>query len=1782
MFVWITYFLLSLALPAPTDYEGLRQRAEASVSEKSFAAAHQLYEDASHLQLSAAERRWVDFRLADTAWRSAAGNGPEEAKALDQLREMIRKSEHDRVWAEANESIGDYQARSYYGSPTEYITALDYWAESDDLPLAKQRYLQIVFKLQLPPRNVVVDALTIATDPGDVAHLRYILATQLLGERTPDSIEHALELLDQVISQGKATEWYDEALWTCAQQLTSSGNVVMVEGEPVMKPDYVKGLALYRRLTTEFRRDETRYYEQAELQIKQILAPELDLTAATTFLPESEQEVFLTWRNVGSVELSIAKVDLTRDLTVPQSSYDVEAALPKEPASVLRQWTLKTSDDGTHVPGNERLHVTPKLESGAYVIYARGNDTRARGLLLVTDTAITAHSLGTRTAIYFSDVVRGAPIAGAHVRMWQGKRSVDATTDANGLATIERPRSSDNDYMQWISASTGERQAYLFTYNYDYTPGASAQWRIYAFTDRPAYRPGETAHWKIIARTRLADEPWSTPAKQTLSYDLLDGRGQKVSSGKAVLNDFGSFWADLPITPEMGLGAFTINFTMADHSIGSATLLRVEEYKLPEYTVSVSTPDQYRLGDTVEASVDARYYFGGPVANATVEVNVEQSTYSPWWSDYSWYAPVPQRPYGNGQNILKQTLRTDANGHAVLRFDTRRDGADSRYSINACVTDESRRQVCSSDGIVVMKQRYRVTAKPPRAIGTPGERISVDFRAIDSKEQGVKTTGKVRVIRRHWEIVKKSGNYKDEEVLTTDVTTNDRGEGTFTFTPQREGYYSIAWSSEDRRPGQPLRARDIVKTETTLWISSNATTDLGYHAGGLELIGQAETLPYAGKPLTWSLLIATDSSGRWVMLTTSAAGIIDTQLVHLDGTVKLVELPVDQRHVPDFTITASAVYDYMFRTQSKVIKVPPEDRLLTVGVTSDHDDYRPRQSGTLTVTTRDSAGRPVPAEVALSVSDESVTAISSDPAGDIRAHFYGESRVRPVNVSSSVQSQRYVRRRDETQEEDGRKKDDVINNGYASLDNVRGGAMAPPPAPVAQAITVTAEAPMMEKAAAFMDMKQTSAVEVVVRSDFRSTAFWKPDVVTDANGTATVKFDYPEALTQWRATARAVTADSKVGMASSTSRTNQPLIVRLQAPRFFVAGDRSVVSAVINNNTDAPMQVQPSLELTGLRVTSEGVKSLDVPAHGEARADWTVAAEQSGTAKLRVSGRSLSEADAMERSLTIYEHGIDKLVARSGKSRGSGTMVRLDLPNARRDTSLVVRVSPSLAAAMLDALPYLIDYPYGCTEQTMSRFLPASIVARTMAKQHLPRPAWLSKLDAVTKQSLARLYDFQHADGGWGWWKDDSSQEFMTAYVVWGFAVAKEGEINVDEASGNRGAKWLDDRLVGSKGDPHAQAWMLHALAAWRHTTHAAPTEPERRAFDDAWTHREKLTPYSRALLALAAHDFGDASRAQVLIRNLENGVKIDRGDERAETMATAHWGADHFWWHWYEGPVETTSFALQALAEIDPSNKLVEPVMNWLVKNRRGARWSNTRDTAIALLGLTDYLRASGELSEPVTYELSVNGHVIGTKSEAESFTIEPRFVKDANDISIRRTSGRGPLYFSVEGRFVSLEEPVTAAGNELFVKREYLRFVPKPTLLKGVVYDKVPLHDGDTVTSGDRIEVVVTIETKNDYEYLLFEDLKPAGLEAVSLTSGSTIATSSTNGSTYVYQELRDRKVALFAGQLSQGTWTIRYELRAETPGTYHALPVLGEAMYVPEIRANGEETHIIVRDK
>ncbi|MGZ8898623.1 MAG: alpha-2-macroglobulin family protein, partial [Limisphaerales bacterium] len=434
---------------------------------------------------------------------------------------------------------------------------------------------------------------------------------------------------------------------------------------------------------------------------------------------------------------------------------------------------------------------------------------------------------------------------------------------------------------------------------------------------------------------------------------------------------------------------------------------------------------------------------------------------------------------------------------------------------------------------------------------------------------------------------------------------------------------------------------------------------------------------------------------------------------------------------------------------------------------------------------------------------------------------------------------------------------------------------------------------------------------------------------------------------------------------------------------------------------------------------------------------------------------------------------------------------------------------------------------------------------------------------------------------------------------------------------------------VQAEDQPDLQAWMLHALAVKAASDKArTPSEFQTTAINNLWQKRDQLNAYTRALFALGAHHLGKTDEARALIRNLENGVVIDQSPASSQlqpgrpagsnnsAQSTAHWGEDGIHYRWSEGGVEATAFALRALLAIDPQNKLVEPVANWLIKNRRGAQWSNTRDTAIVLLALNDYLRTTREIQADLDYELFVNGTSLGRKklSGADVFNAPSRFTVPANvirdgdnNIRIVRHSGTSPIYFAAEASYFSLEEPITAAGNEIFVRRQYYRLRAVPTLLKGFAYEKVELRSGDEIPSGERLETVLTIEAKNNYEYLVFEDLKPAGIEAVEIRSGENLfarrvraaglISANTSGdihtaqleserytgdTRYVYQELRDRKIALFLDKLPQGFWEIRYETRAETPGEFHALPVLAHAMYVPEIRANSAEQLVHIIDK
>ncbi len=1985
--------LLCLAAPQsqqPT-YEALKTEAERLYAEASYSQARELYLKARAIKLQPEEARWVEFRLADTLWRAQAATQTADTtkyetaqRQLESLiRERRRTEDHDLIWAEAQESLGDLwwtrrDAKNWGQAWPYYQQALDWWAGTKDLDLGRARYLKIVWTIAQPPQaepyyyygyygnyapiEILDNALKIAQNDTDRARAHYLIA-MTLRYRGGDhrQMQRAPEEFEAAIKAGKGSEWYDDALYHYAEWMAQNGRFIPLDdGGWRHEQDHVKALELFRRLLTEYGKGETLYYDRAQSQIENITKPTISVSATNIFLPDSEIQFHLNWRNVKQVALALYPVNLPRDLQLAgkkdgAGNWIEQINLSR--SKKLQEWNKETADKGDYSHGQESVRLNSRLPVGAYVIEARSGSVSARDLLLVTDTTLVLKASGKQALAYFCNALSGAPVAGASVKLgerrhngneWVWRESVKETNQ-DGIALFDLTDNQHHD--QLIAVAAGDNhQAFSAGYSYNYHRDQQP-WRIYAFTDRPAYRPNEVAQWKFIAR-KYQGSVYSTPANQTIEFEIYDPRGAKVKEGKAELNAFGSAWGSLELSESMPLGEYRITFWDAgrNNHIGQAALFRLEEYKLPEFQVSVQTPEEngrkkaFRLGDRVEAHIQADYYFGGPVANATVEILVHQNPFYHWWypqRDFAWYYEdlSPRYWYGGrrqGQIIKREKIRTDGAGKATIAFDTPRDvQQDFEYYIEARVTDSSRREIIGSGSVRVTRQRYYVYPRARHNLHRPQDKVAIDLKALDANDQPMQVEGTVKVTRDTWDEIwldpsgrevkgdelkklrekgafppmargggagwrLKFSGYQSDDILTQTVKTNAEGEAEFSFTPEREGYYRVAWSSPDKGAAP-------IKAETAVWVTANATTELGYRHGGLEIIVDQDTFRAGQKA---PVMLHAPTPDRYVLFSVESEDLYSYQLVHLTGTVKLIEVPIEERHTPNIFLSAAMVSDRQIFMDTKQIIVPPAQHFLTVEVKPDREQYKPREEGALTVTTRDHQGQPVSAEVALGLMDESVYYIQQDYAADPRQFYYGVKRHLSVQTQSTFQQKSYAklvegadkklieerepvsrpRGKEEVSQQQGQRRQQIQLSGGVSgsigefrvvtrsgtqetADSFSDEAFANLPLNGRGFGSIARLEPGVAANKPVYSLAQGQEPAVQVRSDFRSTILWQPDVITDKDGKAVVKVKFPDSLTRWRATARVATEGNQFGIASATARTKQPLIVRLQAPRFFVVGDLVTVSAVINNNTDQAMTVAPSLQAEGVTITgllSDGrpVKGeqgpVEVKANSEARVDWVIAAQQPGSAKLKVTARGDKYADAMERDFIVHEHGIEKFVARSGKLRGDDVTIKLDLPKERNPetTKLTVQVTPSMAVTMLDALPYLIDYPYGCTEQTMSRFLPAAITAKTLkdlglnaetvmnrmfggiesehaGKTHPKGKKDLQQLDEMIKQGLDRLYNFQHADGGWGWWKEGDSDHFMTAYVVWGLTLARDAGVQIKTDALERGVGFLDKEIVEEEANHDQQAWMLHALAAYHASSKRREVGPfQARAFDNLWTNREKLNAYTRALLALSANHFGYRDRAKTLVDNLENGVKMDTAPDTSiiqttptrtqpEAINAAHWGEDGIYWRWSDGGVEATAFALRALLAIDPQNKLIEPVTNWLVKNRRGAQWSNTRDTAIIVLTLNEYLRASGELASDLEYELLFNGQriaankitaadALGAPSRFEIHNLRRELLADgANDIRIRRLGGQGPIYFSAQARFFSLEEPITEAGNEIFVRRQYYKLVARPTLLKGYVYERELLGDGETVASGERVEAVITIEAKNNYEYLLFEDLKPAGLEAVELRSGSplqarelksgaaarkfaaypeTLDDSEEQGepspeeyANYtgrrrrVYQELRDRKVALFIDKLPEGIWEIRYQLRAETPGRFHALPVVGHAMYAPEIRANGVETRLNVED-
>jgi len=1431
----------------------------------------------------------------------------------------------------------------------------------------------------------------------------------------------------------------------------------------------------------------------------------------------------------------IAKASPTEFADVPLLNPNQLVARWRQPMGYAGFW-WQSATVPVDVPGK-----------GLYLVEAAGKGLRAYTILSVTDLGLIVKTWPGHLLAFAQMRTTGEPVSGASlVFLASHKRAAAVSTDADGLAEAQVPGEQPVDVL--VLARSGDDFAPSSLNSWTLRNDAESRLSIYIYTDRPVYRPGHTVYFKAILRG-IEEGRYRLAQVGPVQIEIDDPEGKAVSRQTLNLSPAGTLQGQFTVPNAAALGYYSIRVLRGQgwHAGG----FQVEEYKKPEYSVKV-TPEVPRVlqGNSVRVTFDARYYFGEPVAGAKVAWVVHRSRY---WSPFLYrdeeYEDEAGREgegdeeggvqgdylYG-GEQLSEQKGTLDSEGRLTVTIPTtfsEKDRYDTLYRIEARVTDAANREIAGHAAVLATYGSFLVGAYPDKYVYTPGQTAHVSVEAKDYDGKPVATPMRIELRQQRY------GNVEEVATVTLTAQTDAQGTARVDVPVKQPGSFTI------RARARTPEGRDVEGT-SWLWVSG-----AGNWWG--EARAQVKVVPDKKSYVpgeTAHVLIIGGKPGAHLLVTTEGAKVFTKQVIAAPGSDVTVDVPIASDAAPGVYLNVAFLQDNGLHQGMKRIRIPATKQALKLEITTSKTQYTPGEAAALSVTARDSDGKLISgAEVSIGVVDEAIYAVQPENAADIFQYFYGNL---PLSVSTETSLSYYFQGRS------GKQPMLLAEHHKFAAPGSRG---------------------------ALADVKPERLIEPKIRKAFPDTAFWKADVVTDGQGRAQVKFDFPDALTTWRTTARAVTADTLVGSAVQRTIVRKNLMLRLATPRFFTRGDQATLTGIVHNYLATEKNARVSLSANGMEILDAVTSTVSVPSRGEAKVTWRVKPLPGASAVLTAKALTDEESDGLELTLPIRPYGVRLAVSRAGSviaTQGTAD-ADLEFPKAIDPDSrmLEISVSPSVGGALFGALEFLTTYPYGCTEQTMSSFLPNVVVAAALRDLKVKSDVNEAELQKKIRAGLERLYDFQHSDGGWGWWKTDESHAFMTAYVVAGLTQGRAAGVNVSDEKVRRGVAWLRGEYDRQqKAYPDLRAYLAYALAINAQNGGLSGADVG-AVIDPLWEKRAEMSPYGRAVLGLALDALHDA-RAGQIAEQLEKEAKGDDPE--------AYWPATQNYLLEFSGDssAEATAYAMKLLVRHRPQSPLLPRAALWLMNHRsEGFYWYSTEQTAMVVYGLTDYLKASGELKPDFEVSVTLNNKQVLTRRFAAADALGPAapvvrlkaadLAEGINHVHFTK-NGSGRLYWSARAGYFSTEEKLQRTGTvSLNLLRDYFKLVPERSGER-IVYRLDPLNG--PVAIGDVIAVRLTL-TGDKWNYLAVEDPIPAGTEGLERDDLYELKEKPPWWS-YVYtrREFHDDRVALFINFFWRGQSTTFYLLKVVNPGTFRVSPALVQPMYQPQFLSTTESRTVEVQ--
>ena len=1492
-------------------------------------------------------------------------------------------------------------------------------------------------------------------------------------------------------------------------------------------------------------------------------------------------------------------------------------------------------------------------------------------------------------AYFFLDRETGKPLGGAVARLVQYQ--YEGSNKAPGYTEIRSATANGDGYAKLSMQGYGSSMTdirwgndRLFTddqeYHYDRRPVQEevSQLSGALFTDRAIYRPGQPLYVKAILVNRdPMNKNHTVAAGRDITIELRDANGEKVSSLSLRSNAYGSVNGIFRI-PE---GRLNGQYSLSIGGTDITAYIRVEEYKRPGFEVMFEPiREAFRLNEEVKVQGSVAGYAGNMLNDAAVSYRVVRTVRLPWWGGYGRF---PRRQLAE---IANGTLRTDENGRFEIRFPALPDPSVDRrseptfdYTVYVDATDNSgetrsgEKQVsvgykAMSLSLAVNEEKTyddTLSGLPVRIRNLAGEALSSDLtleiRQLETPQRLIR--------KRYWEAPDLAVMTREEFIRTfpydeylteTDplqwkVVSSSTVEfrqvkdgGSVRFRTLAPGTYRMIATGKDRY-GEEARDEQIITVHNT--------RDWTKNIPAYTLTPQGRVSAEPGMPVKLQL----GSSAEDLTLVRSIVngdGAAAPVLVSSKGGMMSMDIRPREADRGGIYVNHAFVKHNRFYSISQTVDVPWSNKELQVTTETFRDKLLPGAKETWKVKIRGEKADKLAAELLTSMYDASLDQFT--PHGWVFPDLF--RRVEPVywDGRSNFREGRSMESDDPYERygsADAIEYDRLIwadplvtstiryKRGDAALQSVVMSAPVMMEADSAKAGDMNERTPPIPASGvAAKEKAKASAQEPGPRKNFTETAFFFPDLSTDKDGQVEFSFTLPESLTRWKWMSLAHTKDLATGMMVKEIVAQKQLMVQPNMPRFLREGDRITLSARVSNLTDKAVTGQATLQLIDPETNApvDGLFSNAFPSQYftvEARQTTAVMFEvevpshYTKPLQYRILAKAGSNSDGEENILPVLTDRI--LVTESLPllmlGGGSRTFTFDRLLNHKSGTlthhSLTTEYSTNPAWYAVLSLPYVMEYPYECSEQTFSR-LYANALAAQVANQSpairsmfetwkttdtaalisnlmknpelkqvlLENTPWVlearsesqqrrniamlfeaGRLDGEIRKNITRLSDMQLKEGAFPWFKGGMANRYITQYIVTGIArlevlsalpedLRPSLEQLRQKATAYLDRKLLEDHtdLIRQKADLSKQQISALQVQYLYMRSYSGEKPKETRAYDYYLSQaRQYWLKLDRQSQAMLALVFHRQGDKPMAITIMKS-LKENAITDPALGM---YWKENVRGYYWYQAPVETQSLLIEAFDEVAGDKPAVEQMKLWLLNQKRVQSWESTKATADAVYAL---LRKGGNwLSATPTATIRLGDQPVETGG-AEAGTGYTRQVipgakvrNEMGNVSVN-IKGAGEPGLSWGAVHWQYFEDMDKVTASATPLQLSKQFQVERKTAAGPVLEEI--REGQPLRVGDKLVVRVVLKADRDMEFIHMKDMRASGTEPANVLSGYRW-----QGGLGYYEATRDASTDFFFDWLPKGTWVFEYPLFVTHAGQFTAGICTVQSMYAPEFNAH-----------